>query len=59
MVMCERIRGSEYKLIHSKFYLNIRKIFFIVRVIKNWSRLPREVVDSPFLEIFIPNWTSP
>ena len=29
----------------------IRKHFFIVRVIKHWHRLPREVVESPSLEI--------
>ena len=32
--------------------MDIRKKFPIVRVVKHWHRLPREVVDAPSLEIF-------
>jgi len=32
--------------------LDERKMFSTIRVVKQWNRLPREVVDDPSLETF-------
>jgi len=31
---------------------HIWKNFFIARIVKHWKRLPREVAESPSLEVF-------
>ena len=48
---CDKTRGNGLK--EGRFRLDVRKMFFTVRVVRDWHRSPREVVDAPLLETLL------
>ena len=49
MARSNKARGNEHKLEHRKLHTNTRKNSFTVT--EHWNRLPRQVVESPALEV--------
>ena len=45
-------RSDGLKLVHRKFCTNMWKNFSMVRLMEHWSRLLREVVESPSMKMF-------
>lgn len=47
-----RTRGSRHKLKEEMFRPDAKKNISIVRTARHWSRMPRELVQSPSLQAF-------
>lgn len=56
LVFGDRTKDNEYKLLHNKFHLYLRKNFFFffltIRVVRHWHSLPREAGAAPSLRVF-------
>ena len=48
----DRTRSYRFKLCVEQYRLHIRGGIFTVRIVRQWNRLPKEVVSSPSLAVF-------
>jgi len=51
-ICCDRTRENSFKIQEGSLRLDKMKKFFTIKVVRHWKRLPRNVVDTAFLEAF-------
>ncbi|PKU35023.1 hypothetical protein llap_14672 [Limosa lapponica baueri] len=49
---CDRTRGNGFNLKGGRHRLDVRKTFFMMKVVKHWNRVPRVAEHGPSLETF-------
>lgn len=52
MIVVVGQRGNGFKLEKERFRLDIKKKPFTMKAVRHCHRFPREMVDTPYLEMF-------